>query len=161
VWVYTCVVLSDACPRSSCTARRSAPASSMCVAKVWRRECTRSVSPPTASNIWWMARCTPRGASRRPRPLTNTAPPAPPGAAPRRFPVVKIAPERGHRPRANRHDALLPALAADLGLIGQQVEVLEVHPAQLREADAGGVEQLEHGKISRRRELVGLGPRLG
>src|SRR5687768_16706835 len=34
---YTIVVFSDACPSSVCTCRTSYPASSRCVAKLWRK----------------------------------------------------------------------------------------------------------------------------
>ena len=103
----------------------------------------------------------PRGASRPPRRLTKTARRSPPVRPTSALPEVKIAPEGEHRPRADGDDALLPALAADLGLVRQQIEVLEVHPAQLGEPDAGGVEQLQDGEVARRGEVVALGPRLG
>jgi hypothetical protein len=69
-------------------------------------------------------------------------PPAPPAqehrpaiAAPRsgqRLPEVKIAPEREDGARPDRHDPLLPALPSNLQLVREQIQVFEVHPAQLR-----------------------------
>src|SRR5215207_1993341 len=71
-----------------------------------------------------------------------------------RLTEVKIAPKSKHGARADRHNPLLAALAPDFRLVGQEIEILQIHPTQLREADAGGVEQLENGQVAGRNELV-------
>ena len=76
-----------------------------------------------ASNSRWIARWI--AARRQPpaAPAHEHRAPVAAGPADQRLPEVKIAPEREHRPRADRDDPLLPALAAHLDLVGQQVEV--------------------------------------
>src|SRR3954447_3196211 len=83
------------------------------------------------------------------------------GARTDRFPEVKIAAQRQHRARADRNDPLLAPLAAHLGLIRQQVQVVKIHPAELAQPDAGGVEELQDRKIPGRLVLVARRARLG
>src|SRR3954454_11717063 len=74
---------------------------------------------------------------------------------------LKIASEGEDGPRPHRHDSLLPAFPSHLQLIGEKVEILQVHAAELGEADARGVEELEYRQISGWTQLVAAGPRFG
>jgi hypothetical protein len=77
-----------------------------------------------------------------------------------RLTEIKIAPESKHGPRAYWDNPFLAAFAPDFRLVGQKIEILQIHPTQLREADARRVEQLENGQIASRNKLVSTGPRL-
>ena len=141
--------------------RRSAPASSRCVAQVWRSACG----------------CRSGAAARRAR--RSAAPGAAPGARSSRVPrareeqrvrilraacagcgarralaVARRAPRAHGSP--NGHDALLAALAEHAHAAARaQVEPLEVEPDELAHAQARAVEQLEHGAVAHAQRLVG------
>src|SRR4051794_6799642 len=55
-------------------------------------------------------------------------------------PELKIASEREDGPRAYWYNPLLPAFAPHLELIGEKIEIFQVHAAELGKADARGVE---------------------
>ena len=179
-FVYTCVVEIEAWPSSSCTTRRSAPWSSMWVAQEWRSTCglSRSHEPgPRRRSAVTMAQ--PAWRDRRPpRWLRNTA-----SASPRRAQRAGARAGGGRTAPASRPPR--PARADPTGtmrsfaplpktrtsaLVG--VEVAERQPAQLADAHARAVEQLEDGAVptvdgvvadhgvEQRRHLL-LGERLG
>lgn len=61
-----------------------------------------------------------------------------------RAPIV----ERARRRDSVRHDPLPPALAEDAQRAPARVEVVDVKPAELRDADAGGVEEFDDRPIA-------------
>src|SRR5215475_7064862 len=75
---YRCVVDRRLWPRSSWITRRSAPASSRCVANVWRSVCglTRRVIPVAAALRRTIV-CSERTLSRPPRGFAKSGPPPP------------------------------------------------------------------------------------
>ncbi len=132
----------------------------------WRR-CAAASAPGVRRRRWrrtsrCTSRWTPRGANRLPRRLTNTARRSAPRQRGTCLPEVKIAAER-QRPRASPTGTIrsLRPLPRTLAWSERRSRSLEVHAAQLRESDAGRIEQLEHGQVARRAELVTAGARLG
>ena len=136
----------SACPRSSCTPRRSRLDSSRCVAKEWRRRCgcTGTLRPLPAAQRpmrFWIA----RAPSRRPfLPMKRAA-----------GPVLRVRPALA-QPGAQRRDGLaahrqharLRALAEHAhGPVGE-VEVGDVEAGELREAQPRRVEQLQHREVA-------------
>ena len=65
--VYTCVVETEACPKSSWMARRSAPLSSMCVAYACRNMCGDAGSIPASRLVFYTRRRMSEVSSPRPR----------------------------------------------------------------------------------------------
>ena len=71
----------------------------------------------------------------------------------------EVVAQRALRMVADGHDALLAPLAAHLDLLRHEVEIAEIHAAQLGEPQPAGVEQLEHGEVAHVAEVAGLGAR--
>jgi hypothetical protein len=65
-----------------------------------------------------------------------------------------VAAQRRDGGPAERHDALLAALAEDARLVADEVEAGHVEAVQLGEAHAGGVEQLDDGVVAGAAERV-------
>ena len=142
----------------SWTVRRSAPPSSRWVAALCRSPCgPRSGAPGT----WASSACT--ADAHLPR-----VHPAPPPAEEQRRAAVRRRPAGvGHarstpsapavpvRPKGTlRSLAPLPITAHD---VGAEVHVVDVEADQLPDADAGGVEQLEHGAVAQVDRVVVVG----
>ena len=72
-----------------------------------------------------------------------------------RQPVRQPGGNRGQGLLSHRHDAGLVALAGDLRFARLQVEVVEIEPDQFRQAQAGRIEQLEHGAVACQQGIVG------
>src|SRR4030095_7590546 len=148
-------------------ARRSAPRSSRWVAKEWRSVCGLSVA---------------RTPARRPYAFNTFQKPTRvrPGAPPRAFPnkrgrvheqprtaafaeengtcVSQISAHPGRRLIAERHDALLAALAGACQIGGFQIDVAGPQRNQFRHTQAGGVQQLDERAVAEatRARYVGL-----
>src|SRR5262249_49158463 len=58
--------------------------------------------------------------------------------------------DRSERVAAYRHDARLVALAGDADRGIAQVDAVEVEPGQLRQTQAGGIEELEYRLVAQR-----------
>ena len=149
-------------PSSSCTARMSAPWSSMWVAHEWRSTCGLSRSPRPARLAVARARSArrPGAYSRPPRRLRNTASASPrrahrSGASTSRPPGAELGAERVAGEAADRHDPLLGALAEgpDQGALGGRRR-RGYRPDQLGDAQPGAVEHLEHGPVAAGHRLV-------
>ena len=131
--------------------RRSAPSPSMWVAKVWRRVwgVTRRSIPAARARLLTM-RCTPawRAAPAR---IDEEGPATFP-----RTPEPRL--DRREGSVTHRHHPLLAALAHDADRSLPSVHVGQVEAAALRDAEAGGIEQLEQGPVSESgRRAVHLG----
>ena len=121
--------------------RRSAPPSSRCVANAWRRRCG-----------WRRSRRTVLVSRRRPRTDRKIASFAPAASAGRAELQVPRDVECGLL--AERHDALLAALAAHVDELAVEVDVAEVERDGLGAAEPGGVEELEEGAVAQRERRV-------
>ena len=148
--VYLCVVARSAWPSSSCTARRSAPPSRRWVAKrVAQRVRVRGgCRPPVddAPHIAGAQPCTPPVQEHR---ISRA----------HLADQVLAAPLQPSRDRldgwlAHRDLALLRALAPDGDGARARVEVARPEPAQLGNAEATAVEQLEHRVVAEADGLV-------
>ena len=90
-------------------------------------------------------RRTSRGPSRPPRRFTKTASGGPAMSS---RPTLEPGPQGGDGRVVDGDPALLGALAQHRDRAAAQVDVAAVEPAELRDPQAGGVEQLEHGQVA-------------
>ena len=127
--------------------RRSAPPSSRWVANVCRRACGERCAMPARSSARRSALRTSDGCSGRPRTLTNRRPPVP-GRGHLRPAAGEVALERCLGGAAERHDALLPALAGHAQRAGLEADVGEREVARLGGAQAAAVEELEQRAVA-------------
>ena len=65
--------------------------------------------------------------------------------------MFQVALDRLDGAAAHRHDALFVALADDVDETGVEPQLLEPQPSQLGQPQAGGVTQLEHRVVAKRR----------
>ena len=145
--MYRCVVATLACPRSSCTARMSAPPSSRCVANECRRVCgvTRrpgSSVPPYRSTIARMSRLLkgfflPVEEEVRRRPRRHH------GAA-----RAQVFLERARREVGHRDLALLRPLPEDQHAAPSEVDPLDGERGHLADPEPGAVEELEDRAVA-------------
>ena len=70
--------------------------------------------------------------------------------------LALVALEGGEGGTADRDDAFLGALAEDADVLAEEVDVLYVEPAELGNAEAAGVEELEDGGIAQGHPGLGL-----
>ena len=121
--------------------RRSAPPSTRCVAKEWRRRCGCRSS-----------RLSVLVSSRRPRAERKSAFSAPRASC--RPGLAQVAGDGERGELAERHDALLRALAAHPHELLVEVDVAEVETDRLGAPEAGGVDELEDRPVAERERAV-------
>ena len=142
--------LRSAWPSISWTLRRSAPPSSRCVAKEWRRRCgwTRPGSRPARRGEPAQDQERARAGERAALRVQEELRPVPPVEV--RAAAGEVAPERLDRLAADRDDALLAALADDAHEPVVEVDAALLEPDRLRDAQARAVEELDERAVAQR-----------
>ena len=146
--VYSSVVARSAWPSISCTARRSAPPSSRCVANEWRRRCG-----------WMRSGSRPAFPARRRRMRKTPARVSPPPLALRKSswrwrrsrcgrPRDEVAAERVRGFPSDRDDPLLASLAEGADEPVLEVYGLPVERDRLAHAQPGAVEELGESAVA-------------
>ena len=143
----------SAWPSISCSERRSQPPASRCVANVWRSVCglILPVEPRAArvalDDLVEALAGEPAAAvveeQRGLHAVAHEPRPAP----------AEIGDERARGGRADRHQALLGALAAGPQHAGLEVHVADLETDRLRRAEPAGVHQLQQRAVAQRGRL--------
>ena len=146
--MYRCVVATLACPRSSCTARMSAPPSSRCVANECRRVCGVTRRPGRNAPVSFHKRTDIAGTERPSLPVEEQGRGAL-GRHRRGGPRgIRPPPPRRRRPTAAPRAPSIPCPA--LGRARGEVDIDRRQARRLADADPGAVQQLEDRAVAQR-----------
>ena len=147
----------SAWPSSICTARRSAPWLSRCVANAWRSVCGDSGATMPARSAWRLDELPEHLPRHRPAAAGDEERVAGLAAQERRARLGEIALQPRQRLLAERHQPLLGALAGDAQRAFDEAHVHRLQADQLADAQPARVDQLEHGAVAQAERPLDVG----
>ena len=153
--VYTCVLAIDAWPSISCTARRSPDDCSTCDANEWRSMCGCTCR----DRPWRIAHSREPLLDRARRQPASAAADEHRGLARRRVRRARNASQRVDRVArrgADRHDALLAALAEHAHFAARKIAAGDVELRELGQPQARRIGELEQRAIAQRERIVAV-----